>query len=110
MPDLTNLPLIDVVGFALLLAAIDTIVAIIIALINKTFDGNYVTNFLVSHILKIVTPIIGLAVLGHGFPAAGIPAVPAAALAATAALGAYLVAVIASVTNSFADKAIPPAA
>lgn len=109
IPDFTNLDITAVVATLLLFAAIDTGVSILVAIAAKNFNGEYVVNFLTSHILKVAVPILGLAVVGHGVAALGIPAIPAASLAATAALAAYAVATLASLQGSFADKSAAPA-
>jgi hypothetical protein len=108
LPDFTNLPLLGLVSTFLFFAALDTIVAYVVALTNNTFTSAYALDFLRTHILKIGTPILGLAVVGHGIPALAIPAIPPAGAAAAAALTVYALTTIVSIKDSFADKAAPP--
>jgi hypothetical protein len=108
LPDFTNLPLLGLVSTFLFFAALDTVVAYVIALTNGTFTSAYALDFLRTHILKIGTPILGLAVVGHGIPALSIPAIPPAGAAAAAALTVYALTTIVSIKDSFADKAVPP--
>ena len=110
MPELdyTGLPLSAVVATLIFFAVIDTVAAYAVALMNKTFSAAYALDFLRTHILKIGAPIFLLAVIGRGIPEAGIPAIPAAALAATGSLLVYALATVASVKDTFGDKAEPP--
>jgi hypothetical protein len=100
IPDLTGLPLITVVAFALLLAAVDTVFNIILALARGDFSAAYVLRFLTSHILLKVFPIVGLAVIGNGSEALGIPSIGAASLAATGALALYLLETLGSLRTA----------
>jgi hypothetical protein len=108
LPDFTNLPLLGLISTFLFFAALDTVVAYVIALTNNTFTSAYALDFLRTHILKIGTPILGLAVVGHGIAALSIPAIPPAGAAAAAALTVYALTTIVSIKDSFADKAVPP--
>jgi len=109
LPDFTNLPLASVVATLLFFATIDTLVSYGVALVNKNFSADYALDFLRSHILKVGVPILGLAVVGHGVESIGIPAIPAAGVMATGSLAIYAIATIASIRDSFSDKAIAPA-
>jgi len=93
-----------------LLGAIDTIGSVIIAVGAKTFNGEYLMGFLISHVQRVWFPIFALGLIGVGIPALSIPAIPAASLAATGALAAYAVATIASLRGSFGDQSAVPAA
>lgn len=108
LPDFTNLPLVSLVSTFLFFAALDTIVAYVVALANGNFTPAYALDFLRTHILKIGTPILGMAVIGHGVKVLGIPAIPPAGAAAAASLAVYALTTIVSIKDSFADKAVPP--
>jgi hypothetical protein len=108
LPDFANLPLEALVSTLLFFALLDTAVAYVVAAINKNFTSAYALDFLRTHILKIGTPILGLAIVGHGIPALGVPAIPPAGAAAAASLAVYALTTIVSIRDSFADKAIPP--
>ena len=100
----------QVVSIALFLAAIDTVWAIVVAIVARTFSPQHVLDFLVDHVLKIVAPIGLLAALAHGIPLLGIPAIPEVNVAAIAALAGYLVAVIASIKGTYQDRVVSPVA
>lgn len=108
MPDLSALNLQAIVGLLLVLGAVDTVGSALIALGAGNFSGAYITEFLVSHVGKVWFPIIALGAIGAGVPLLGIPAIPAANLAAIASLGAYLIATVASLKASFDDRAEAP--
>lgn len=110
IPDFTNLSLQAVIATLLFFAAIDTVSAWVIALMNGNFTSAYALDFLRTHILKIGTPITLLAVVGHGIPALGIPPVAPAGIAATAALAVYALTTIVSIKDTWGDKAISPTA
>jgi hypothetical protein len=110
IPDFTNLNLTAVISTLLFFAAIDTASAWVIALMNGNFTSAYALDFLRTHILKIGTPIALLAIVGHGVPPLGVPAVAPAGIAATAALAVYALTTIVSIKDSFGDKAIAPTA
>ena len=75
---------------------------------NGNFNAAYALDFLRTHVLKVGVPIALLAVVGNGVPQAGIPPVPFAALAATGSLAVYALATIASIKDTFDDKAPAP--
>lgn len=106
LPDLTNLPLASLVGFALLLAALDVIGTVGIAVAAGNFKAEFVADFLRSHVLMRVLPVLLLGAAGHGIPSFDIPAIPAASLAASLALAAYGVAVLGSIRGSIKDKGV----
>lgn len=106
--DFTNLPLLGLISTFLFFAALDTVVAYLVAIANGNFTPAYALDFLRTHIAKVGTPILGLAVVGHGIPALNVPPIPAAGAAAGAALAVYALTTIVSIKDSFADKAIAP--
>ena len=108
LPDFTNLPLASIVGLALLLAAFDVIGSIGIAIAAGNFSPPYVGDFLRTHVLLRIMPILLLGAAGHGIPTFGIPAIPLAALAASAALAAYAVEVLGSIRGSWKDRSVMP--
>jgi hypothetical protein len=108
LPDFSNLPLLGVISTFLFFAALDTIVAYVVAFTNGNFTSAYALDYLRTHIIKIGTPILGLAIVGHGVEALSIPAIPPAGAAAAASLAVYALTTIVSIKDSFADKAIPP--
>jgi len=108
IPDLTNLNLVQVISTLLFFAAIDTLAAYAVALINKTFTAAYALDFLRTHILKVGVPITLFALAGNGIPGLGIPPVPAASLVATGSLAVYAAVTLVSIKDTFADKAAPP--
>lgn len=108
VPDFTDLPLESIVATLFFLAAIDTVGSIVIAIGAGTFNGEYVTGFLVTHVRNVWLPIVSLGLLGTGVPAVNIPPIPAASLAATAGLTAYAVATLASLKGSVEDKSAVP--
>lgn len=111
MPDFTNLPIQSILALALLLAAVDTVIAMLVALVNGNFNGVYATGFLKSHIAVIVVPIALLAIIGHdwNFFGVAVPGIPGGTLAADAALAAYAANVVSSVKGTLGDKAVAPA-
>jgi len=109
LPDLTGLPLEAVVSLAMIFAFADTAVSVVIAIANKNFKADYLADFLRSHVLLRVFPIIALALIGVGIPALSVPAIPEASLAATVALGLYGIEVLGSIKSSGADKSVAPA-
>lgn len=108
LPDFANLPLEGLVATLLFFAALDTIVAYAVALTNGNFTSAYALDYLRTHVLKVGTPILGLAIVGHGVPAVGIPSIPPAGAAAAASLAVYALTTIVSIKDSFTDKAVPP--
>lgn len=115
LPDLTNLSLVQIVSTLVFFAAIDTVFAYIVALSTGPFPGTfnaaYALDFLRTHVLKIGVPILGLAIVGNGISIGGselVPAVPACTLLATASLGLYILATVASLRDTWSDKAVTP--
>jgi len=106
--DFTGLGLQETIATLLFFAAVDTIAAYAVAVMNKNFNAAYALDFLRTHVLKIGAPIALLAVIGHGVPQAGIPPIPVAAIAATGSLLVYALATIASVKDTFGDHAVSP--
>ena len=106
--DFTNLSLVGVVSTLLFFAVIDTAAAYLVALKDKNFSAEYALDFLRTHVLKVGVPITLLAIIGHGVPALGIPAIPSAGITATASLGVYALATIASIKDTWADEAVVP--
>lgn len=109
LPDLSALTLVQLVSVFIFFTAIDTGFAWITAAANGTFDAAYALDFLRSHIATKGAPILGMAIIGAGIPQLGIPSIPVAFAAAVAALGVYILQVIASVRGTAADKAVVPA-
>lgn len=108
LPDFTNLPLESVIATLLFFAVIDTAFAYVVAAVNGTFTAAYALDFLRTHILKIGAPILGLAIIGHGVPQVGIPAIPPAGIAAAASLAVYALTTIVSIKDTWGDRAIAP--
>jgi hypothetical protein len=106
LPDLQNLTLVQVVSTLLFFAAIDTISAYAIAFANGNFQTAYALDFLRTHVLKVGAPIVLLAVIGTGVPAAG----PAAFGVSIGSLIVYIGVTIASIKDSWTDKAVAPTA
>lgn len=106
--DFTGLPLQAVIASLLFFAVIDTGAAYLVAVMNKNFNAAYALDFLRTHVLKVGAPIALLAIIGHGVPQAGVPPIPAAAAAATLSLGIYALATLASIKDTFGDKAVSP--
>ena len=114
LPDLQNLTLAQVIVTLLFFAAIDTGFAYIVALTAGPFPGNfnaaYALDFLTTHVIRKGVPIAVMAIIGTGVEPAGIPAVPPAFAFAILSLGIYILSVIASVRDTWADKAAAPTA
>jgi len=106
--DFTGLPLTAVIATLLFFAVLDTAAAYVVALMNGNFTAAYALDFLRTHVLKVGTPIALLAIIGEGVPQAGIPPIPAAALAASGSLAIYALATIASIKDTFGDRAAAP--
>lgn len=106
VPDLSALTLGQLISTFLFFTAVDTVYAWVIALVNKTFSVDYALDFLRTHVALKGAPILGLAILGTGVPQVGVPAIPLAFAAAVAALGVYIVQVLASVKGTTDDKAV----
>lgn len=108
LPDLQSLTLVQVISTLLFFAFIDTASSMLIAASNGNFSSAYALDFLRTHILKVGVPIVLLAIVGTGVPQAGIPAIPAAFAAALASLLVYIGVTVASIKDSWDDKAVPP--
>lgn len=108
--DITGLSLLGVTSLTILLAAVDTGGSIIAAFIHKTFSTQFLLEYLRSHVLMRVFPILALGVLGHGVAMLDIPAIPAATLAAGVSLLAYLIETLGSLKGSFdgSDALVAP--
>ena len=100
LPELVNLTLKATLSLLFILGALDTVYAIILAVIRQEFSATYVINFLWSHIGRIWFPIFALAVIGHGVPALDVPPIGAAGLAANLSIVAYAVFVLKSLVVS----------
>lgn len=111
LPDLTNLSLVQIVSTLLFFAAVDTIFAFVVALTSGPFPGTfnaaYALDFLRTHVLKIGVPILGLAIVGNGIDGY-VPAIPACTVMAIGALGLYILATVASLRDTWGDKAVTP--
>jgi hypothetical protein len=99
--DFTGLTIVGLTSLTILLAALDTAGSVVAAIIGKRFDSALLLEYLRSHVLLRVFPILALAVLGHGVEQLGVPAVPAADLAAKLSLAAYAIETFASLRGSF---------
>ena len=89
--------------YLFIVAAADTGWNIVMAIVHGNFSAAYVADFVRSHIVLRVVAIGLTGSLGHGWPAFGIPEIPAASLAATAALAAYVVETISSIKDGLTD-------
>ena len=106
LPDLSSLTFAQVATLALILAVADTIWNIVTALAAKTFSAAAVAQFLETHVLLRIVPILLLAGLGSGL--FGLPTISAFFDASIAALGAYLVETVGSLIAA-SQKIIAPA-
>lgn len=106
--DLSALTLAQVFGLLALVAAIDVLGSIALAIVGGKFDLGAVAIWIQSHVLRRVFPIFGLAMVGNGIPQLDIPSIPFAAGLAIAALAAYVLETIASLRDSFAGDTAPP--
>lgn len=100
LPDLTNLPLAALFTYLVLIAFVDVAFNVVLAVVHGDFSAIYLADFLRTHILLRVFVIGALGILGHGIPAAGVPAIAAVSLAATGGLGAYIIETIASLIQA----------
>lgn len=107
LPDLTSLSLVQIISTLLFFAAIDTVFAYVVAIANGSFNAAYALDFLRTHVLKAGVPIALLALVGHGVEGF-VPAIPAANLVAIGSLGVYILATIASIKDTWSDKAVAP--
>lgn len=105
IPVLSDLTLIGVVTFTLLITAVDVVGAYLLAVSQGKFDLSYVANWLTSHSLKRVFPIYAFAALGTGIEPAGIPPIPVLFVAATAGVAVYLGETVKSIAVNFRDAA-----
>lgn len=105
--DLTQITITQVFTLLAILAITDFVTAIVASFVPpNTFSSAVITDFLVTHVAKIIFPIFALAVIGHGIPALDVPAIgPAFALALTG-LTAYAVATIGSLAQSLNEAKI----
>jgi hypothetical protein len=94
--------------YLFIVAAADTIWNIALAIVHGNFSPAYVADFVRSHLILRVTAIGLIGSLGHGWPAFGIPEIPAASLAATAALAAYVIETIASMRDGLSNTTPVP--
>lgn len=108
LPDLTNLTFLQLGTYLVLTAAADTIFNTVLAIVHQNFSAAYFADFIRSHLLMRVTAILIVASFGHGVPALGVPSIPAISLAATTALGAYIVETVWSIKGALTDtKPVP---
>jgi len=108
LPDFANLSLVSIVGLAVLLATFDVIGSISIAIAAGNFSPTYVGDFLRTHVLLRIMPILLLGAAGNGIPAFGIPPIATASVAASAALAAYAIEVLGSIRGSWKDRSVAP--
>ena len=108
LPDLTNLSLLQLGTYLVLTAAADVLFNIVAAIVHKNFSAAYVADFIRSHLMLRVTAILLVGAFGAGVPALNIPAIPAATLAATGALAAYVAETVWSIIQGFKDTTPVP--
>jgi len=101
IPDFANLPITALATYLVLIAAADTLAAIVLSVVHGNFSATYVADYLRTHVLLRVFPIAALGILGHGIKSLGVPEIPAVSLFATGGLAAYLVETIGSIRDSF---------
>lgn len=116
IPVLSDLTLTGVVVLTIVITLVDVFGAYLLAVSQGKFDLAYVANWLTSHSIKRVFPIYALAALGVGFPAAGLPEIPALFIASTVGVAAYLGETVKSILVNFGDaravrdeSPVPPA-
>jgi len=105
--DLSALTLTQVFGLLALIAAIDILGSMALAIVQGVFSLGATAVWLQSHVLKRAFPIFALAVIGHGVPTFDIPPIPFAFGLAVAGLAAYVLETVASLRDSFGN-AEPP--
>lgn len=105
--DLTNLTITQVITLAVVLAVIDTLAAIVLAITRSQFELGFIGIWITSHVVKRIFPIFVLALLGNGVPAAGLVPIPILFGLAVTALAAYLGETVASVISNFAVNDSP---
>jgi hypothetical protein len=108
MPDLTSISLLGLTSLLVIAGAIDVIGSQLVALAAGNWSAAYALNFLVSHVAKIWFPILALGVLGHGIVSLEVPAIPLATAAAVGSIVIYVGVTIASLKQSFEDRAVAP--
>lgn len=108
LPDLTNIPLIALFTYLILVAALDVGFNVVLSIVHGDFSALYVADFLRTHILLRVFIIGALGVLGHGISALEVPAIPAVSLAATGGLAAYIVETVASLVQALHETTPRP--
>lgn len=106
IPDLTGLSLTAIVSLTIIVGLIDTGWAWLTALGQHVFNPAYAANFLYSH-GRAWFAIGALAVIGHGVPSLGVPAIGAATDAAVIGLAAYVVVTIKSLAVNTVSSAAP---
>ena len=79
----------------------------VLAIVHGNFSAAYVADFVRSHLLMRVTAILLVGAFGAGVPALNIPAIPAASLAATAGLAAYVIETIGSIVQAIRGDTTP---
>lgn len=108
--DLSALTLEQVFGLLVVITAFDVVGSILAAIVQGKFNAAFVALWVQSHVLKRQFPIFALAVIGHGIPQLGVPAIEPAYLAALAGLAAYVVETIKSLMDSVRGGDPPPPA
>lgn len=103
LPDLSNIPLPTLFAYLFIVAFADTAWNVLLSFVHGNFSAAYVADFIRTHILLRVFAIGLTGSLGAGWPGLGIPAIPAASLAASLALAAYVVETIASLKEGLTD-------
>lgn len=104
--DLSQLTLLQLLGVLLVTAAIDTLSGIFGAISNKTFSWSVVAEFLTTHVLRRVFPILGL-----GFLAQSLGTEQAGAAIwglALVGLAAYVAETVASVSSNLGTPSQAP--
>jgi hypothetical protein len=94
---------LSITAFAILtalIAAADVVTAVLAAVRTNSFTLALIAQYLTSHVLQRLFPIIGQAVLGHGFATAGMPPIPFFAVTAAASLVAYFLETVHSIQSS----------
>ena len=101
--DLSTLSLLQIVILLFALTALDWVAGVGGAIAHKTFSVNQVADFLASHVLSRVIPLIFAAAVGQGVPQIGLAAVPAVWALFLAGGAAYLAETVASISASLHD-------
>lgn len=100
IPVLVDLSLKGFASLLFLLALVDTVFAMLLALKRGEFSGAYASNFLLTHVVQAWFPIMALAIVGHGLPAFDLPPIGAFTTAAELGLTAYAITTGASLSSS----------